>query len=158
MRQQNIKTPLVFRIGGLLFCLLLISMYMMGGLYARYTASASGTDGARVAQFAFAFDRDLMSETVTAPISLAPGETDTKTVSITNNGETAIRCVVTLENLTKNLPIAVEAPQVITTEAIPGGQSDTCNIVIKWPKELNSIDFAEKMDVFKITVTVEQVD
>lgn len=156
MRQQNIKTPLVFRIGGLLFCLLLISMYMMGGLYARYTASASGTDGARVAQFAF--DHDLTPETVTTSISLAPGETDTKTVSITNNGETAIRCVVTLENLTKNLPIAVEAPQVITTEAIPGGQSDTCNIVIKWPEAENSIDFAEKMDVFKITVTVEQVD
>jgi len=156
MRQQNIKTPLVFRIGGLLFCLLLVSVYLMGGLYARYTASASGTDGARVAQFAF--DHDLTSETVTTSISLAPGETDTKTVSITNNGETAIRCVVTLENLTKNLPIAVEAPQVITTEAIPGGQSDTCNIVIAWPEAENSIDFAEKMDVFKITVTVEQVD
>ena len=158
MRQQNIKTPLVFRIGGLLFCLLLISMYMMGGLYARYTASASGTDGARVAQFAFAFDRDLMSQTVTAPISLAPGETDTKTVSITNNGETAIRCVVTLENLTKNLPIAQNQPLISISDVIPSGESDECEMSISWPEAENSIDFAEKMDVFKITVTVEQVD
>ena len=156
MRQQNIKTPLVFRIGGLLFCLLLFSVSLMGGLYARYTASASGGDDARVAQFSFADDLD--PQAITAPISLAPGESDVHTVRITNNGEVVIRCVVTVENLTKNLPIAEEQPQVVITEAIPSGESDECEISIAWPKEANSIDYAEKTDVFKITVTVEQVD
>lgn len=36
---------------GILFCLVLISTAMMGGLFARYTTSSSGHDNARVAKF-----------------------------------------------------------------------------------------------------------
>lgn len=36
---------------GILFCLILISTAMMGGLFARYVSTSTGSDSARVAQF-----------------------------------------------------------------------------------------------------------
>ena len=41
----------MFHVGLVLFCLVLFSTYLTGGLYARYTTSASGSDSARVARF-----------------------------------------------------------------------------------------------------------
>ena len=38
-------------VAGILFCLVLISTAMLGGLFARYTAGSSGSDSARVVQF-----------------------------------------------------------------------------------------------------------
>ena len=51
MIKKNIKTPLVFKIGLVLVCLFLVSSYMTGGLYARYTTTSSGLDSAKVAKF-----------------------------------------------------------------------------------------------------------
>ncbi len=51
MRQSNTRTPAVFHVGLVLLCLVLFSTYLTGGLYARYTTSASGSDSARVARF-----------------------------------------------------------------------------------------------------------
>lgn len=41
----------MMRIAFLLLCLVIISVYMMGGLLAKYTANGSGDDSARVAKF-----------------------------------------------------------------------------------------------------------
>ena len=38
-------------VAGILFCLVLISTAMLGGLFARYTAGSSGSDSARVVKF-----------------------------------------------------------------------------------------------------------
>lgn len=38
-------------LAGILFCLILITTAMLGGLFARYTTSGSGSDSARVAKF-----------------------------------------------------------------------------------------------------------
>ena len=64
--------------------------------------------------------------------------------------------VVKLENLTNNLPIQ---DQVITSGVILSG-SDTVDFSWKftWPATDNSIDKMGKMDIIRITVTVEQVD
>ena len=51
MKQWNIKTPLVFRLGAILLCMLIISSNMIGDLYARYTATAVGSASANVAKF-----------------------------------------------------------------------------------------------------------
>lgn len=39
-------------LAGILFCLVLITTSMMGGLFARYTTTGTGSDSARVAKFA----------------------------------------------------------------------------------------------------------
>ena len=96
MRQQNIKIPPVFHVGVILLCAMLITSYMMGGLYARYTTSASGGDSARVARFAFSDDFTTQYQTfTTAASAMYPGSTITLTVRVTNNSEVALRYVAT---------------------------------------------------------------
>ena len=51
MTKSNSKTPWVFRLGVALLCAMLITTHMMGNLYARYSTTATGGDGARVAKF-----------------------------------------------------------------------------------------------------------
>ena len=62
---------------------------------------------------------------------------------------------IKIENLTNNLPIA---DQTIKSEVVAPGSENTFDWTLEWPKEDNSIDYVGKMDVFKVTVTVEQVD
>ena len=42
---------MTLRIAAVLFCLVLFSMHLTAGLFARYTAKQGGTDSARVAAF-----------------------------------------------------------------------------------------------------------
>ena len=49
MKQSNIKTPLVFRIGVALLFALVITCNMMGGLYARYLTRIEGNNTVKVA-------------------------------------------------------------------------------------------------------------
>lgn len=51
MRQPNRKAPLIFRVGLVLLCAMLITTNMMGGLYARYSTTVIGSATARVAKF-----------------------------------------------------------------------------------------------------------
>ena len=52
MRKSNISVhDILFRTAGVLFILTLLSVYMLCGMYARYTTSDSYTDSARVASF-----------------------------------------------------------------------------------------------------------
>jgi hypothetical protein len=51
MKKSNKRAPLVFYFGVFVLCMTLFSSHMTGGLYARYTSSASGSDSARVIRF-----------------------------------------------------------------------------------------------------------
>ena len=51
MQKMTKKTPLVFHIGIVLLCLVLFSVHLTSGLYARYTSKVSSQDSARVAKF-----------------------------------------------------------------------------------------------------------
>ena len=51
MTKLNMKTPVVFYVGLVLLCMFMFSLYLSGGMYARYATTDSGGDGARVAKF-----------------------------------------------------------------------------------------------------------
>ena len=153
MKKLNKKTPLVFRISMILFCALLASIYLTGGLYARYTAHATGSGSAQVASFSF--DDDLSEQDTTIPLSFAPGDKDSTTISIQNKGDVTIRYVVKVQNLTKNLPIE---DAVISSEDIARGGSTTFTWEVEWPQSENSVSYMGKMDIIRIIVTAEQVD
>lgn len=51
MDKLNKKSPILLYIGLFLVAAVLISAYMVSGLYARYTTTAEGSDSARVARF-----------------------------------------------------------------------------------------------------------
>lgn len=139
--------------GVVLFCILLGSIHLMGGLYARYTTQAGDSDSARVA--VFSFEDDLSEQGQLLPASFSPGESLSKTIEIHNNGETALKYVIKLENLTQNLPIE---DKIIETNVIACGEESSLTWSIEWLQEDNSIDYMGKMDILRITVTVEQVD
>ncbi len=153
MQQKYNKTPLVFKIGvGILFALLL-TVYCSNGLYARYSTTLVNSNSARVA--VFSFDDNLDAQSKILPAALSPGESESASITIKNNGEVALAYSIKIENLTNNLPIA---DQIITSDAIAPGTETTFNWALEWPEEENSIDYMGKMDVFKVTVIVEQVD
>ena len=154
MRQQNKKTPLVFRIGLVLLGTIICSIHMMGGLYARYsTSSGKASDNARVA--IFSFEDDLSEQAQSIPVYLSPGEYISTTITIKNNGEVTLRYVVTIKNLTKNLPIE---DQTIISDEITSDSESTFTWKIEWPQSKNSVVYVGKMDVLRVVVTVEQVD
>lgn len=156
MRQSNTKTPIVFRVALVLFCAMLISFSMMGGLYARYVTTISGSDSARVAKFVFTDNLDTQMQTfVTESASMFPGKTVQVTAGISNQGEVSIRCIVTVENLTDNLPISDAT--LASIDLVPG-QSADFDIPFTWPADRNSIEYSGKMDIFRISVVVEQID
>ena len=153
MKKQNIKTPLIFRIGLVVVCLLLCSVYATSGLYAKYVTQASSYDSARVARFAFS--DDLSEQSINLPLVMAPGDVDHTEITIENDGEVAIRYTVSVKNLTENLPIE---NQVIKSGTLQRGEDSTFEWDIEWPLSQSSIESAGKMDILKIVVTVEQVD
>ena len=152
MKQQNRKRPLVFYVCLALMCVVLFSFHLMGGLFARYTTQASGSDGARVARFAFSDNLDAQSQTI--PMSIGPGESMTTQISIQNDGEVAIRYVVKIENLTHNLPIE---DQIITSDVLAVNANGSFEWTVAWDKEMNSVEQMGKMDIIRFVVTVEQV-
>lgn len=158
MKELNKRTPLVFKIGVLLLCAMLITSYMMSDLYARYTVTAFAGDSARVAKFTFT-DADMQAQFqyITIESSVYPGQTVCNiNASIENKSEVAIRYVVNFENLTGNLPINYPLP--ISFDVIAPGGEVTVNYPITWSSTDNSPDYAGKMDIIRITVSVEQVD
>ena len=63
MKQWNIKTPLVFRLGVVMLCMLIISLNMIGNLYARYTTSVTGSASAQVARISYYIDEKASTHT-----------------------------------------------------------------------------------------------
>lgn len=62
-----------------LLCLTMITTHMTGGLYARYTTTASGSDSARVAKF-----------DVQCNVTAVEGTTDQFNVTVTNNSDVTV--------------------------------------------------------------------
>lgn len=153
MKQQNKKTPLVFRVGLALLCAIILSIHLMGGIYARYSTSDSASDRARVA--IFSFEDDLSEQSQIVSLSLIPGESIPTMITIKNDGEVTLRYVVTIENLTHNLPIE---DQIVTSGEIVSGGTSSLDWKIEWSESDNSVEYMGKMDVLRIVVIVEQVD
>ena len=94
MRKLNTRTPIAFHIGLVLFCLVLFSTYLTGGLYARYTTSASGSDSARVAIFQIQGENSWEQGTeVDLNLNFfdPTQATDTLSFAITSASEVAVR-------------------------------------------------------------------
>ena len=102
MRKLNKNTPIAFYVGLVLLCATLISFSLTGGLFARYTTSASASDSARVARF----DVTFLDVTENAMVlnSYDPTKLSASTeFTISSNSEVAISYGVIIE-LPQSLP------------------------------------------------------
>ena len=79
-------------VAGALFCLMLISVSLMSGLYARYISTGNGSDDARVAKF----DVATTITGVDATFKNMSNDVNTYTLTIENNSEVAVRCDLVL--------------------------------------------------------------
>ncbi len=156
MRQQNIKAPIAFRLGLILLCLLLVTVYMMSGIYARYSSTATASSRAKVAKFEFSDNLNTQVEPLsTNATELYPGWNKRINIEIQNKGEVTLTCKVTIENLTNNLPIENTSSQSVT---VASGKTETVSVTLQWPEDKNSVEYEGKTDVLRISVSVEQAD
>ena len=79
-------------VAGALFCLILLSTALMGGLYAKYLSNGSGGDDARVAMF----DVSTTISGVDATFANMSADTNTYKITIQNNSEVAVHCDLVL--------------------------------------------------------------
>ena len=103
MKNKN-KVNIPLFLAGILFCLTLISSSLTSNLIAKYSTTASGSDGARVAKF------EVGTTTNSQPdkIELVPGDSDssgTYKFTIKNNSEVVVKNSVIVENVPENVQV-----------------------------------------------------
>lgn len=111
MRQSNIKTPLVFRVGIVLMYAMMLSCYLMSGLYARYTTTVTGSASARVAKISYKLTTPSSKSTHQLDMNVLPDNCNIvavdETFTLENDGEVAY-------NYTINLSLTYPNGQVLS--------------------------------------------
>ena len=170
-RKPKLNIPML--LASVLFCLTLVTTCLVSSLFARYTASSTGFDSARVAVMA-------MNKTVTlnSPLIAAPGEEKVFTVRVTNKEgarvcEVAQQYILYVENMSGNMDLTYEFVGATPTNYIdaagnehiavtgyfaPGEErSITYTVKVKWnasqPERM-----AFEVDALRIVVLASQVD
>jgi len=171
MEQKN-KAPVnwVLRAAGVLLCLVLASTYLVCGMFARYTTSASGSDSARVAKFSIS-GTAIQSADITADLS--PGEEKTCEMEINNDSEVAVEFEVSIKNLTNNLPLDFsvrlqedgggeddldEVHSFVFTDQMNPGEKTIYKLYILWPGDASSPQYSGMVDQIRVTVNATQID
>ena len=104
MKQSNIKTPLVFRIGVALLCAMLITSHMMGGLYARYHSGVTGNAAGSVAKFSVSCSSSDNNTTKT--LEIGSEETVIYAFTVTNTSDVTIQYTIVIENLPQGVDVS----------------------------------------------------
>ncbi len=85
---------------GVLLCLTMLSLYLVSGLYAKYSSMAEASDGARTAAFYLKAEGDFLQNT---EVKIIPGDTEEKIIKIVNNSEVSLSYTLIIKNETENL-------------------------------------------------------
>ena len=164
---------LMFLAGGM-FCLILITTAMMGGLLARYTTENQGTDSARVAKW----DVDVQGpeDDVEIEYLVSPNDQGAYTVTIENKSEVAVTYSMTVEveEVDFDIQVELEGKKLSTVESttlkfpnigsLPAGGTinhDLVFSVVDWgefTKFVAQTPSRRQELEFTVTVDVVQVD
>lgn len=154
-RSSRKMTPagIVLRIIIVLLCLIVLSIYFMDGLYARYVSNGTGSDSARVAKF----DVDVVGNAQDIEISTDSADNN-YLITITNRSEVDISYQLTVD---------VDPPLLGTftdgTGYLNPGESITATLtftVLDWNAVTQHMQNAQdsKLYNFSVTVNAVQVD
>ena len=176
-RKASASMPLnmgsiMMRAAGVLLCLVLFSVHLMGGLYARYTSGGFAEDEARVAKF----DINVVgapADALEVSCVAVGSKNDTYAITIQNRSEVAVTydIVATVKEKAGQPELkgvsAVVTPASGTLEAgttsAAGNTSATAELSfdVDWLEFVGGdpIDTPKTIDAtFSVTVRVEQVD
>lgn len=129
----------------------ILTIYPMSSLYARYVSKNSSTQSAVVAKFDV---NEYFSAEQSFPISIKPGENVSRDIIINNNSDVAVNVTIVVENVTNNLPLIF----LDADEEIPPHTTEVVSINVIWNENDNSYEYAEMVDVIKLLITAQQVD
>lgn len=168
MRKKEREKP-IFQLVLLILGLVIISIFLMRGLYARYTSQARGSDQARVAKFEITSEQMEFTDHITA--QLAPGESQEYKIKIKNNSEVSVNCKISLENKTLNLHDGSKellGYQMTGAEQggdnnswyielSPGASTDELKLNISLEDKIDPV-FMGQIDAIDLKVYCEQID
>ena len=155
MKQSNIKIPFVFNLGLVLMCLMLISFSMMGGLYARYSTTATGEATAQIAKF----DVQVTGDNTAVAVNVAQVKEGVYTFTITNNSDVTVKYGLTMAD---EQPAGIVASfdqkegNLLSGEAV----ARKLTFTVDWDevtKDMSGSSASISYD-FTVKVNVEQVD
>ena len=145
-----------------LLCLVLTSFWLMCNVFAKYSAEASGEDGARVAKFEVTEvgngGTDLTQQ---LKLDVYPGFKQTYKVGVTNSSEVAITYVMNVENKYGNLPLQFRMldkdGNAITSESTDGADSSAQDNTFSESADISANDQTEHVYQLEISWPVNTV-
>lgn len=157
---QKLNIPML--VACVLLCLTMLSLHLTAGLYARYTTSGQAEDAARVAAFKVTESDSILEETINF---VASPSQNNYTVTVENQGETAIRYTITAENLYGNLPLqfSFDGGSTYTTGSaslsldMAADSSATLTLSVLWEQE-GATAYIGMTDMIRISVEAVQID
>ena len=165
MREKQVRLGnIMLRAATVLLGMVLVSLYLVCGLYAKYTSSATGSDTARVAKFDILAEGKVGEEMIGA--DLAPGEELNIQLKVQIKSEVAVEYTISVNNVTKNLPLTFKMGGTVYegggefTERLEANGADLMiyNLTVSWPEEHNSSEYAGLVDMIKVSVSASQID
>ena len=138
-------------VAALLFSLVLLSVYPIGNLYARYIEKNEAEDSAIVAKFDVT---ESFETSQTFPIKIKPGESVTRKIIVNNNSDVAVNVSVDIENKTQNLPLLFVCEDKVLSPHTTG----EVIIIVNWDSSYSSPEYAEMVDVIVFDLTAQQID
>ena len=162
-RSENLKNA-VLRLAAVLLCLTVLSVCMMGGLFARYTTSTSFSDGARVAKFEFSAE-EMGEQNADFAFNIVPGETKEIGAVISNDSEVALLCTIKI-NSEGSLPLEFTASDSelkkigdnTWTLTLEPGTVDGKEIKFSVAPASSSYEYSGCAALFDFSVIAEQID
>lgn len=179
MRRSKKTRNWPLRIAALLLCLTLWSAAATGGLYARYSTTATGGDSARVALFGHDETITLLGDT---EVQLVPGDTRSFPLSVRNFttdrtsevGQKYSIEVVTAGNLPLTFTLTKDGKTVTPIEGTAATthtyetddmvftagteRTDNYTLTVSWPESRKEAGLADLPDYIQINLRVEQMD
>ena len=144
-----------------LLCLTLMSLHLMGGIYARYVSVSEGSDSARVAKFGISENKTAFSETFL--LSTRPG-VENMEIAVENDSEVAVAYTVTVKNTTNNIPYsfsigggAPEFSSCTSTANLAPDSNATVTVSAIWDAE-GALDYMGMVDLITVSIIAQQID
>lgn len=171
MKSKHSLREVVLTSAAILLCLTLISSYLTAEMFARFAASDSGSDSARVATF-------NVSETGTLvgyfAAELIPGVPCVRDIVVKNNSEVAISYTITIRNESNNMDMSfrfgTEGDMHDMTLSADGhtctsyldalSEEQNYKLEITWNSKgpETDLEYMGCVDLIKVTLIATQVD
>lgn len=151
---------LMIRIALILLCLVMVSIHLMSGMYARYTTKASGSDSARVAKF----DVKITGDATDLEVSCTANDDGSYKITVENHSEVAVSYTISVNKTGQGFDasaVSADLDSNVGTLAVGGQAAHELTFTVNdWSAITATMD-GESGEVplnFTVTIDVVQVD